>query len=136
MLRAPWERINDALEAEPVAAAQQISPVPRPELPRSPAARRALAYEEQKRRLSEAWLAPRRVLSPWEQATQTPRWPQTFAEPFLDPTETVTLPVEVNKSKGAGVVLSPWEVERYRAAERAAFAQRLEQQWRWNISHL
>jgi len=154
MLRAPWEmfsnaslrdirsrsaeyppssaltKFDEALEAEPVAAAQQ------PELPRSPAARRALAYQTRKRELSEAWLAPRRVLSPWEQATQTPRWPQTFAEPFLDPTAAVTLPVEVNKSKGAGVVLSPWEVERYRAAERAAFAERLRQQWRWNIAHL
>ena len=130
MRRAPWEMFDEALGAEPEAAAQQ------PELPRSPAARRALAYQTRKRELSEAWLVPRRVLSPWEQATQTPQWPQTFAEPFLDPTETVTLPVEVNKSKGAGVVLSPWEVERYRAAERAAFAQRLQQQWRWNISHL
>ena len=129
MLRAPWEIFDEAGEAIPSAATQ-------PELPRSPAARRALAYQTRKRELGEAWLAPRRVLSPWEQATQTPRWPQTFAEPFLDPTETVTLPVEVNKSKGAGVVLSPWEVERYRAAERAAFAQRLEQQWRWNIAHL
>src|SRR6516165_10771624 len=135
MLRAPWERINDALEAEPVAAAQQISPVPRPELPRSPAARRALAYEEQKRRLSEAWLAPRRVPSPWEQATQTPTQPQTWAEPFLDPVATVTLPAAINRSKGGGT-LTAAEVERYRAAERAAFAQRLEQQWRWNIAHL
>src|SRR6516162_9958921 len=127
MRRAPWEMFDEALEAEPVAAAQQ------PELPRSPAARRALAYQTRKRELSEAWLMPRRVLSPWEQATQTPMQPQTFAEPFLDPTETVTLPVEVNKSKGAGVVLSPWEVERYRAAERAAFAERLRQQWRTRV---
>ena len=87
MRRAPWEMFDEALEAEPEAAAQQ------PELPRSPAARRALAYQTRKRELSEAWLVPRRVLSPWEQATQTPQWPQTFAEPFLDPTETVTLPV-------------------------------------------
>ena len=135
MLRAPWERINDALEAEPVAAAQQISPVPRPELPRSPAARRALAYEEQKRRLSEAWLAPRRVPSPWEQATQTSPQPQTWAEPFLDPVETVTLPAAINRSKGGGS-LTPQEIEKVRADERAAFAQRLEQQWRWNIAHL
>ena len=129
MLRAPWERINDSGEAEPVAAAQQ------PELPRSPAARRALAYEEQKRRLSEAWLAPRRVPSPWEQPTQTPMQPQTWAEPFLDPVATVTLPAAINRSKGGGT-LTAAEVERYRAAERAAFAQRLEQQWRWNIAHL
>jgi len=135
MLRAPWERINDALEAEPVAAAQQISPVPRPELPRSPAARRALAYEEQKRRLSEAWLVPRRVPSPWEQATQTSPQPQTWAEPFLDPVATVTLPAAINRSKGGGS-LTPQEIEKVRADERAAFAQRLEQQWRWNIAHL
>jgi len=129
MLRVPWEMFDDALEAEPVAAAVQ------PEVPRSPAARRALAYEEQKRRLSEAWLVPRRVPSPWEQATQTSPQPQTWAEPFLDPVATVTLPAAINRSKGGGS-LTPEEVERYRAAERAAFAQRLEQQWRWNIAHL
>jgi len=120
---------DDALEAEPVAAAVQ------PEVPRSPAARRALAYEEQKRRLSEAWLVPRRVPSPWEQATQTSPQPQTWAEPFLDPVETVTLPAAINRSKGGGS-LTPQEIEKVRADERAAFAQRLEQQWRWNIAHL
>jgi hypothetical protein len=120
---------DDALEAEPVAAAVQ------PEVPRSPAARRALAYEEQKRRLSEAWLAPRRVPSPWEQPTQTPMQPQTFAEPFLDPVATVTLPAAINRSKGGGS-LTPQEIEKVRADERAAFAQRLEQQWRWSIAHL
>ena len=136
MLRAPWERINDSGEAEPVAAAQMATiTTETTELPRSPAARRALAYEEQKRRLSEAWLAPRRVPSPWEQATQTPMQPQTWAEPFLDPVATVTLPAAINRSKGGGT-LTAAEVERYRAAERAAFAQRLEQQWRWNIAHL
>ena len=129
MLRVPWEMFDDALEAEPVAAAVQ------PEVPRSPAARRALAYEEQKRRLSEAWLVPRRVPSPWEQATQTSPQPQTWAEPFLDPVETVTLPAAINRSKGGGS-LTPQEIEKVRADERAAFAERLRQQWRWNISHL
>jgi len=129
MLRVPWEMFDDALEAEPVAAAVQ------PEVPRSPAARRALAYEEQKRRLSEAWLAPRRVPSPWEQPTQTPMQPQTWAEPFLDPVATVTLPAAINRSKGGGS-LTPQEIEKVRADERAAFAERLRQQWRWNIAHL
>jgi hypothetical protein len=114
----------------PAAAAEPV-----PELPRSPAARRALAYEARKRELSEAWLAPRRVPSPWEQPTQTPMQPQTFAEPFLDPVETVTLPAAINRSKGGGS-LTPQEIEKVRADERAAFAQRLEQQWRWNIAHL
>jgi hypothetical protein len=129
MLRAPWERISDAGEAAPAAAQVQ------PELPRSPAARRVLAYEERKRALSEAWLAPRRAPSPWEQPTQTPQWPQTWAEPFLDPVETVTLPVGVNRSKGGGT-LAPEEIERVRAEQRRAFAERLRQQWRWNIAHL
>jgi hypothetical protein len=61
--------------------------------------------------------------------------PQTWAEPFLDPVATVTLPAAINGSKGGGS-LTPEEIEKVRADERAAFAERLRQQWRWNIAHL
>jgi hypothetical protein len=129
MLRAPWEMFDDALEAEPVAAVQQ------PELPRSPAARRALAYEEQKRRLSEAWLAPRRVPSPWEQATQTPMQPQYWNDPPVDPVTAVVEPAAINPRKGSGPVTAK-EIEQVRAEQRAEFARRLSERWRWNIAHL
>jgi hypothetical protein len=41
----------------------------------------------------------------------------------------------VNPRKGAGPV-TPEEIAEFRAAERAAFAERLRERWRWNLYHL
>ena len=134
MLRAPWENfINAAPEGDPVVAAEP------PELPRSPAARRAVARRrelEAEAELARAWISPRRA--PWEEPTRSPQWPLYWnAEyPILDPVETVMLPTSPSKGSGPGSLLPPEEVEALRAAERAAFARRLAQRWRWNLFHL
>ena len=102
------------------------------DLPRSPAARRELAYEARKRELSEAWLFP--VRAPW--GTQTPQYPLTWTVPFLDPVEAVVTPAAFATSKGSGLSLTAEEIEAVRAEQRAAFKERLAAQWRWNVSHL
>jgi len=126
MLRAPWECFDDA--AAGVAVAQASAP----ELPRSPAARRELAYEARKAELSRAWISP--VRAPWGLSTRSPQWPQTWNTEPVDPVETVTTPAAVNPRKGAGI--SAAEIEAWRAVERAAFAERLRERWRSNLFHL
>jgi hypothetical protein len=54
----------------------------------------------------------------------------------LEPVETVTLPARLNPIKGSSVALTPEEIEEFRVAERRAFAERLSQRWKWNLSHL
>ena len=126
-----WRQSDaDSGEADPAAAVVQ------PEVPRSPAARRALAYETRKRELSEAWLAPRRVLSPWEQPTRSPMYPEYWNTGPVDPVTTVTEPAATNPRKGAGVSLTPEEIEARRAAERAAFSELLSRAWTSRLYHL
>jgi hypothetical protein len=45
------------------------------------------------------------------------------------------LPAAMNPRKGSGPV-TPEEIAAFRAAERAAFAERLTERWRWNLYHL
>jgi hypothetical protein len=128
MRRAPWESFDAAPEGDPVVAAELV-----PELPRSPAKRREAAYETRKAELSRAWISPQRA--PWGQATRTPMQPQYWNDPPVDPVTAVVEPAAINPRKGAGPV-TPEEVEKVRAEERSAFARRLAERWRWNVSHL
>jgi hypothetical protein len=84
----------------------------------SAAEARAGAYEQRKHELSRAWIAPRRAL--WGQTGQ----PKYWNEPAVDPVTTVMMPAAINPRKGAGPV-TPAEIAEFRAAERAAFAERL-----------
>ena len=102
---------------------------PEPASARSPAEARAAAYEQQKYELARAWIAPQRA--PW----QTPMQPRYWNEPPVDPVTTVTVPAAINPRKGAGPV-TPEEIAQFRAAERAAFAERLRERWRSNLFHL
>jgi len=144
MLRAPWECFDDAPtivgSSNPSAAGGsegEISPSGRPGLPRSPARRRELAYQLHKMQLAREWLGPRRAPAPWEQATRTYPFPQTWNElPVQNPVENVVTPASLAWNKGAGTALTAEEIEQVRADEREAFKQRLAQQWRWNIAHL
>jgi hypothetical protein len=102
---------------------------PEPATALSPAAARAAAYERHKHELSRAWLAPQRA--PWGQTAQ----PKYWNSPPVDPVTTVMVPAAINPRKGAGPV-TPEEIEQFRAAERAAFAERLAERWRWNLFHL
>src|SRR5262245_960190 len=94
----------------------------------SAAEARAAAYEQHKHELSPAWIAPQRA--PW--GTAQPRY---WNDPPVDPVTTITTPAAINPRKGAGPV-TPEEIEAFRAAERAAFAERLRERWRWNLFHL
>jgi hypothetical protein len=136
MLRAPWEMLDGSFAAAPPAAATAVEQ--QSEVPRSPGKRRELFYQQRKADLSRAWLAPRREPSPWE-ATTTPMQPQYWpptGTAILDPVANVVLPAAINPSKGSGTTLTPEEVAAFRAAERLAFARRLAERWKWNVSHL
>jgi hypothetical protein len=122
-----WRMDADSGEADPDAANAQ------PEIVRSPAARRALAYEARKRELATAWISPQRA--PWQQ-TQTPMYPNYWNSEPLDPVSVITTPAATCPAKGAGVTLTPEEVEKVRAAERAAFAERLSKAWTSRLYHL
>jgi hypothetical protein len=77
--------------------------------------------EISKRDLSRAWLS----------GTAQPRY---WEPKVIDPVATVTVPAASNSAKGSGPSLK--EIERIRAAEQAAFAERLRQRWINNLSHL
>jgi hypothetical protein len=104
-------------------------PDPEPGIAPSPAEARAAAYEQHKYELARAWIAPQRA--PWQQTAQ----PKYWNEPPVDPVTTVMIPAAMNPRKGAGPV-TPEEIEQFRAAERAAFAERLRERWRSNLFHL
>jgi hypothetical protein len=109
---------------------ETVDPVEPPEPAKLSAAEaRAAAYEQRKHELSRAWIAPRRA--PWGQTGQ----PKYWNEPAVDPVTTITTPAAINSRKGAGPV-TPEEIEQFRVAERAAFAERLRERWRWNLFHL
>jgi len=131
MRRAPWECFDNAAggidPGETNVPGREV--VSSPELPRSPGRRRELAYEARKRALATAWLTPSPLPS-----MPTPSSPATWMRPIADPVTVVTEPAASNPSKGAGIPLA--EVERVRAEQRAAFKERLQQQWLWNVSHL
>jgi hypothetical protein len=77
-------------------------------------------YERHKRALARAWLYP-----------AAPR----YWEPEIrSPVAVITTPSSANAQKGSGPTLA--EIERHRAAEQAAFAERLRQRWINNLSHL
>jgi hypothetical protein len=77
-------------------------------------------YEQRKRALSRAYLYPAAPRY-WE-----PEIPSVVA--------VITTPSSANPQKGSGPSLA--EIERHRAAEQAAFVERLRARWINNISHL
>jgi hypothetical protein len=78
-------------------------------------------YERHKRDLARAWLT----------STAQPRY---WEMPVVDPVAQVVVPAASNPAKGSGP--TPYEIERHRAAEQAAFVERLRQRWINNLSHL
>ena len=60
--------------------------------------------------------------------------PKYWEPPIMGPVEQVTVPAAQNPSKGSG--LTPIEIESRRRAEQAAFVERLQKRWLWNLAHL
>jgi hypothetical protein len=84
---------------------------------------RALNQEWLKRDLTTAWMT-----------TRAPKY-WNEASPVVDPVEQVTVPAAINPRKGSGPI-SADEIEAFRAAERAAFRERLQRRWINNLMHL
>jgi hypothetical protein len=60
--------------------------------------------------------------------------PKYWEPPIMGPVEQVTVPSGRNPSKGSGLTLA--EIEKRRRAEQAAFVERLQKRWLWNLAHL
>jgi hypothetical protein len=97
----------------------QDDPEPEPQL--SP-------YEQRKHDVVRAWIAPQ---TPWGQQAQ----PKYWNDPPTDPITAVVVPAKINPRKGAGRVTEA-EIAAYRAAEQAAFRERLFRRWQSNVEHL
>jgi hypothetical protein len=89
--------------------------------PDSPEVEQLTPRERHKRAISRAWLT----------STAQPRY---WEMPVVDPMAQVVVPAASNPAKGSGPTLV--EIERHRAAEQAAFVERLRQRWINNLSHL
>jgi hypothetical protein len=74
------------------------------------------------------WRTP--PAAPWRAAQ-----PKYWNEPVADPVSVITMPAASNPAKGSGT-LTPEEVEKARADERAAFAERLSKVWTSRVNHM
>lgn len=112
--------VLDPTDDDPVQGlAQQPDPAP-PEM--SPAEVREMPYQAAKRALGMMWMKGYQ--------------PHYWDRPPVDPLTAVLMPAEYAGNKGSGTDLTEQYIEMIRAQQRAAFAERMTQAYKFRHFHL